>query len=103
MKVLCSTGAGVLSVLLSACSLPQPPAVSAVSFPEPESAGAMLLQQHCAHCHGAPTPDTHDASSWPGVVYRMQTRIVTKAYQPMTDEEMEALIAYLQKYAGSVQ
>ncbi len=91
-----------LALLLAACA-PTPDSLPpAAALPEPQSAGALLLQSHCAYCHGAPPPATHRAETWPGVVYRMQTNLVTKAYAPLTEAELETLIGYLQRNAGSV-
>jgi len=90
-----------ICVFLQACSLPPPGAgISPEPLPQAESPGAKLLQQHCANCHGAPLPNTHSAEVWPSVVYRMQTRIITKAYQPLTELEVTTLIEYLQRNAG---
>lgn len=84
--------------LLAACTdnLPQ----AARDLPEPGSAGAMLLEDKCGNCHGAPHPDVHTAKMWPAVLHRMQNRMTMKAYKPLSDEDFAVLLDYLQQHAG---
>lgn len=90
----------LLCLGLAGCGVQPSGLVSEINYPEPESAGAKLLISRCSACHGAPSPTTHSAEVWPGVVNRMQTRLTMKAYDPLTEDELEILTTYLQKHAG---
>jgi hypothetical protein len=71
------------------------------SYPEPESPGGQILLERCGTCHGAPLPATHTAKEWPTIVQRMQQRMVSKAFQPLSEPEQQTLVNYLQQHAGT--
>jgi cytochrome c2 len=52
-----------------------PPAMDPAFLPDPDSEGALLLQQYCAQCHNLPGPGLHTADEWPAVVNRMNRRM----------------------------
>lgn len=88
------------NLVLLACSAPPSATVENLDYPEPESAGAKILMERCTSCHGAPLPAVHHADIWPSVLFRMQNRMVMKAYDPLTENELAILTAYVQKHAG---
>lgn len=86
-----------------------PPGVLAGDLPEPHGEGAQFVQRYCATCHALPTPVTHSATDWPGVVRRMWLRMdnLDSAYHvamPTAAERMvmlDYLIANALKVSGS--
>jgi hypothetical protein len=68
-------------------------------YPEMESTQAQLYIDKCGQCHAAPSPNTHPANIWPGVVERMQLRMKTKHVPPLNREEVAIVLEYLQAHA----
>jgi cytochrome c5 len=83
-----------------------PPGIEPAALPEPESAGAQLLQRFCVQCHKLPSPGLHSAAEWPAIVDRMQERVqrITAAdrelvhAKPLNTAELETLLSYLRQY-----
>ena len=86
-----------------------PPGINPDELPEPASTGARLLARYCTQCHDMPGPGMHSAQAWPLIVERMNQRMQMMSGRGMmgmmrrikapTDNELETLIAYLQKHA----
>lgn len=82
-----------------------PRGVDPMQLPEPQSAGARLVNQYCTQCHGLPTPALHSAPGWPPVVGRMNARMQWMrqnsgmAIAAPTPEELKAILAYMQTHA----
>ncbi len=92
--------AGVMAMVLAACSeKPQP---VAREFPDPDSAGAVLLVGRCGTCHVAPLPTAHVADGWLTVLNRMQMRMRSRGYPLLEKEEQRVLLEYLQAHAAAV-
>ena len=99
-SVFWGSGSAALAMSLSACQSPW----SEVAAPEvidPESPGAQVLVEYCSGCHAPPGPASRTAGEWPGVVHRMQEQRRMRGFSPMTKEQIEVLVAYLQRHAGS--
>jgi cytochrome c5 len=63
-------------LLLASAKVALPPTgILAADLPDPQSAGAQVLQSYCATCHALPSPAMHAAVDWPGVVRRMWLRM----------------------------
>ncbi len=75
-------------------------------LPEPQSAGARLVNQYCTQCHGIPTPALHSASGWSPVVGRMNARMQwmrqnsSMGIAAPTPEELQAILGYMQIHAA---
>ncbi len=69
-------------------------------LPEAQSPGAKLIQQYCSQCHAPPTPAAHSAQVWPALVARMKQHMVTQAAAVPDTEQLQEIIAYLQRHAG---
>ncbi|KAF0191467.1 MAG: Uncharacterized protein FD165_1801 [Gammaproteobacteria bacterium] len=69
-------------------------------LPEAHSPGAKLFQQYCGRCHAPPTPTAHSAQEWLAVVARMKQHMVTQAAAVPDTEQLQEIIAYLQRHAG---
>jgi mono/diheme cytochrome c family protein len=62
--------------LLTAATIALPPeGLAPESLPDPTSRGAQLLASYCTQCHALPSPASHGAMDWPGVLRRMWVRI----------------------------
>jgi len=78
--------------------------------PEPNSAGAKLVNQYCTQCHALPSPKQHSASGWETTVARMNSRMQwmvknnsSMNIQAPTEKELRMLTAYLEQYALEVE
>ena len=71
----------------------------AVALPEPSSDGAKILKEYCSACHGYPSPGLHVSGEWRHVVQRMQQHRIKKAYDAINQQDIDTLIAYLDKYS----
>lgn len=88
-----------MALLLSACDITYEPLV----YPEADSPSAQRYQAHCARCHNAPQPHAHTAQAWPGILQRMQMRMITKGATPLNEDELSAVLGYLQRHAAPVE
>ncbi len=82
-----------------------PRGVDPAQLPEPQSAGARLVNQYCTQCHGLPTPALHSAPGWAPVVGRMYARMQWMRQNSgmgiaaPTPEELKAILAYMLTHA----
>ncbi|HSF47897.1 MAG TPA: hypothetical protein VLA73_06010, partial [Burkholderiales bacterium] len=88
-----------------------PPGPKPEELPEPGSPGARLLERYCTQCHYLASPAMHTPESWPRVVERMVRRMkgegnlgtqmkeLMQGVSAPSDEEIDALTAYLEKHA----
>lgn len=88
-----------------------PPTFEPAQLPEIGSRGAQLLVRYCVQCHNLPNPAMHHAAKWPVIFDRMVLRMRGKGnmgelmhemmagVQAPSDEEAQALLAYLRKNA----
>lgn len=83
-----------------------PRGVDPAQLPEPQSAGARLVNQYCTQCHGLPTPALHSAPGWSPVVGRMNARMQwmrqnsSMGIAAPTSEELQAISGYMQAHAA---
>jgi len=70
------------------------------SLPDPESAGAKLYDDRCASCHRAYQPDVMTFEMWKIVVARMQYVMSRNGLRPLTADETNVLLEYLQRHSG---
>ncbi len=58
--------------------------------------GFQETQKFCTQCHALPSPGQHHPAAWPGIVTRMEGRMI-ESKRPMPNQtEREAIIGYLQ-------
>lgn len=86
-----------------------PPGIAPSQLPEPQSAGARLLDRYCTQCHELPGPGLHTAAEWPAVVGRMNARMQMMGGGMMkgcmmsvaapTRGELQTILGYLQEHA----
>ncbi len=63
-------------LLLASARVALPPVgFSAADLPDPESPAAQQVARYCTACHALPSPQSHSATDWPGVIRRMWLRM----------------------------
>jgi cytochrome c5 len=83
------------------------PPMDPARLPDPDSKGALLLQQFCTQCHNLPGPGLHTSEQWPPVVDRMIVRIHRMSGRGMmmgmsevpTSNQVGEITSYLQKHS----
>lgn len=71
------------------------------NLPDRQSEGARLFTHYCTQCHALPDPQLHTPQEWPEVVHRMIGHIqVLGGFEPSASE-VNVLLAYLIRFAGS--
>lgn len=94
----CSGFLLLFSLLLAGCG-EETAGPQAAPQPLDDSPGAKVMRKYCSSCHAPPKTTTHPAEEWPNVVYRMSERLRLRGYHPMSGEETELLVSYLQEHA----
>lgn len=62
----------------------------------PAGAGRDAFVAACGRCHELPAPDTHTPDEWREVVMRMGELTASMVGQPLGDEELSAIVGYLE-------
>ncbi len=70
---------------------------ASAALPDPDP-GAALVAGYCTQCHGAPSPSSHSAREWAGVVDRMQNWRVIKGFGAIPDGDLRPLLDYLKRH-----
>jgi hypothetical protein len=71
------------------------------SLPEPESSAAQLYKQRCSGCHRVYAPSLLTAEMWKVMVARMEQEIRRSGRSPLSADERQIILDYLQKYSGN--
>ncbi len=87
-------------ILVSCGEQTTPTPLTASDYPENGSEHFQLYLTKCGECHAAPLPKIHTARQWLSVVQRMQFRMTSKAIPALNENEMGAIVNYLQKHAS---
>lgn len=66
-----------------------------------DGAGAELFIEMCSICHETPSPKAHTAEGWEPIVARMRANMSLFGLSPLTDEQMDRIVAYLRARAAS--
>lgn len=61
---------------------------------------AALFVEHCSVCHETPSPKAHTAAGWQAVVQRMQANAAMMGVPPLTDAQVDRVVAYLSARAA---
>ena len=72
------------------------------ALPEPESSGARLYQQRCSGCHRPYAPTLLTADMWKVMLARMEQYIQRGGLPPLSADERQSLLEYLQKHSSNV-
>ncbi len=81
---------------LAACDAP---AGHSTQYPAMDSEAFNRFALQCSQCHAPPRPSTHSKQMWPHVVARMQQHRVERRLAPMSAQQQQDVLAYLQQYA----
>ncbi|HSR40824.1 MAG TPA: hypothetical protein VLL48_01600 [Longimicrobiales bacterium] len=57
---------------------------------------AAFYRDTCSQCHELPDPEAHTPEEWPGVVARMRMNAVLMDAPPMSEEDVDRIVAYLE-------
>jgi len=72
-------------------------------LPEGGSAAEQLYTQRCGSCHRAYQPSTLTSAMWQMQVEAMQSKMQNAGIAPLSPEEKDAILAYLQRNASQPQ
>ncbi len=82
-----------LSILISGCRAP---------LPDADSPAAQLYVRRCDHnCHRPYNPHTLTAAMWETKVMMMETKIQAAGQPPLTPDERDTILKYLEHNAGT--
>jgi Dihaem cytochrome c len=70
------------------------------ALPEPESSGAQLYRQRCSGCHRLYAPSILTADMWKLMLARMELQIQRSRLPPLSADEQQTLLDYLQKHSN---
>lgn len=62
--------------------------------------GRQLFEHRCVGCHQLPEPDALTPTQWATVLQTMQKRMNQFGLTPLTTEEYEAVLTYLNTHRG---
>jgi cytochrome c5 len=62
----------------------------------PDAPGKNLFVSKCGACHGLPDIKQHSSEDWAAVVRRMNTRMEKMLGTPLSQDEMQRIVVYLQ-------
>ena len=71
------------------------------SLPEPESPEAQLYRKRCSACHRVYAPSILTAEMWKVIVARMEQEIRRSGRPPLSADERQMILDYLQKHSSS--
>ena len=66
----------------------------------PAGEGSALFRDRCSRCHALPDPSVQAPGEWPAMVERMRQNMERAGVEGLSDEETEAIVAYLQRAAA---
>jgi len=81
-----------LLLLLAACAVSTP-------MPENESLAFRIYEEKCGSCHALPHPGRHSFQEWIQVVALMERRMEEKGLAPLSTEERDIILSYLERNA----
>jgi cytochrome c5 len=70
---------------------------AAIAVAEENKKGADIYNSNCQLCHQLPEPEMLRPSQWDLVLKTMQKRMEENDIEPLSGEEMEAVIKYLEE------
>lgn len=90
----------VARAALLALVLALAPAACEKPLPEVGSASEQLYAAKCGSCHRAYNPHSLTAPMWQVQMDAMQVKIAAAGQRPLTPEEQNEILTYLQRNAG---
>jgi len=86
-----------LVAMLAGCSTAGMPGGTAL--PDRDSVAAQTFVSRCSACHAIPHPGRHTYQGWSYLVPLMERRMAERNMAPLTDEDRQLILAYLQENA----
>jgi Dihaem cytochrome c len=90
----------VARAALLALMLALAPAACEKPLPEVGSASELLYATKCGSCHRAYNPHSLTAPMWQVQMDTMQVKMAAAGQRPLTPEEQNEILTYLQRNAG---
>ena len=69
------------------------------SLPDMDSSAAQTFVSRCSACHAVPHPGRHSYQGWLYLVTVMEQRMAERGMAPLSAEDREVILAYLQANA----
>jgi hypothetical protein len=92
-RILRATFALLLILAISGCKRP--------SLPDASSPAAQLYVNRCGNCHVPYPPHEMTGAMWDTQVTMMETKMQAAGMRPLTSDERESILEYLQRNAGT--
>lgn len=70
------------------------------ALPEPESSAAQVYSQRCGGCHRLYAPGALKFEMWKLTLQRMQGEMARRGAKPLTPDETNLLLDYLQRHSN---
>jgi len=86
-----------LVAMLSGCSTAGMP--GGTSLPDRDSVAAQTFVSRCSACHAIPHPGRHTYQGWSYLVPLMERRMAERNMAPLTAEDRQLILTYLQENA----
>jgi len=83
--------------MLAGCSTAGKP--GGTSLPDADSVAAQTFVSRCSACHAIPHPGRHTYQGWTYLVPLMESRMAERGMMPLTAEDRQLILAYLQENA----
>ena len=83
--------------MLAGCSTAGMP--GGTSLPDSDSVAAQTFVNRCSACHAIPHPGRHTYQGWVHLVSLMERRMAERGMMPLTAEDRQLILAYLQENA----
>jgi mono/diheme cytochrome c family protein len=71
------------------------------SLPDAAAPGAVLYAERCRGCHRLYAPGLLKPEMWKVMIDRMQGEIVRRGLPPLTPEERNLMLGYLEEHGSS--
>ncbi len=75
------------------------PSLAATPIPDADLPEAKLYAEKCSSCHALPHPKRLYAGQWRHMLEVMYMRISERNKEPLSDEEQQAILKYLESHA----
>ncbi|MFQ5356567.1 MAG: hypothetical protein ACE5DY_08825 [Mariprofundaceae bacterium] len=89
----------IRSLILVVTILLATPVRAETPIPDPGLPEAKVYAEQCSSCHALPHPKRLYAGQWKHMLNVMYMRISERNKEPLSDEEQQAILKYLESHA----